>query len=289
MNAINPAQIRRIDDSTIEMPCLECDQPFHSPRTSTITICPKCRNRTKSVREIIKPDSGDIHKVCVVCGDGYTISGAWGIAAKFSDKCPLCVESLVRRETAIDVAQSVDKAENSKRKKKFEEMYPFETWTVPDKLPNQAMLHKILALDQSKRRGLLLHGPSRQGKSRCIWALAEREFMAGRSFAFVDGGFGLKYAAMFSRDAAWVEKWIKDLIAVDILLLDDVFKVKMTDSLEGTLFYVIDKRLENDRVTWWTTNDTLVTLATRLGADRGPALVERIKETCDAIAFTRKL
>jgi DNA replication protein DnaC len=287
MNTIQPTQVKRIDNDNVLM-CSDCGEEFKNPRTSVVTVCPKCRNGVKSVREILKPSAGDVFKTCVDCGTGFTIPAIWGVAAQFSTKCPTCVEKLVKTETAMDVAHCIDKAEHLKRKRKFEEMYPFETWTVPDKLPNPRMLQNILSLDQSKRRGVFLHGPSRQGKSRCIWALAEREFMAGRTFAFVDGGFGLKYAAMFSKDATWVEKWIKDLISVDILLLDDVFKVKMTDSLEGTLFYVIDKRLENDRVTWWTTNDTPQTLASRLGADRGPALVERIKETCDAIAFTRK-
>ena len=133
--------------------------------------------------------------------------------------------------------------------------------------------------------GLLLHGGTGLGKSRCAWALMEREYMAGKSIASADALAGLEYAAMYAESAAEVYEWASALINADILLLDDLFKNKLTDSFEGVIFAVIDRRAQWLRPTIITCNDSGRTLTDRMSEDRGEPLVRRLKENCTAIHF----
>ena len=149
---------------------------------------------------------------------------------------------------------------------------------IPSKL-DDVMAWKIGA------QGLLLHGGTGQGKSRCAWALLAREHMDGVSIAAIDSMAGVRYAANYSISPTYVCEWMEELIAVKILLMDDIFKNKLTDSFEGAVFTIIDQRAQSLRPTIVTCNDSGTSLVSRMSEDRGEPLLRRLREHCMIIKF----
>ena len=70
--------------------------------------------------------------------------------------------------------------------------------------------------------------------------------------------------------------------------MDDIFKVKLTDSFENAIFTIIDQRINNLRPIIATTNDVGSTLAGRMSQDRGEPIVRRLREACKAIVFQKE-
>jgi DNA replication protein DnaC len=136
------------------------------------------------------------------------------------------------------------------------------------------------------RQGLLLYGASGRGKSRIAWAILKREFMAGKSVEVLDCTFGFQYSSKFAVSAGDASRWVGGLMTVDLLLLDDVLKVKLTDSVEQALFAIVNSRTERGLPIIVTTNDTGESLAARMSDDRGPALLRRLREFSTTISFT---
>lgn len=157
--------------------------------------------------------------------------------------------------------------------------------TDPSKLPSPHKLQQALAQWQFGRNGLILHGVSGKGKSRIAWEILKREFKAGRSIAVVDCTFGYEYASKFAASPAEAARFVGHRMTVDILLLDDALKVKLTDSVEQALFAIVNARSERGLPIIVTTNDTGETLASRMTEDRGPALLRRLREFSSAISF----
>jgi DNA replication protein DnaC len=201
------------------------------------------------------------------------------IAAKVH-VCPSCSERHAAETSrrAIEQSQAV-------RLARWKQICPPEfLQTDPNKLPCQRQYRAVMNWICG-HRGLVLHGPTGQGKSRCAWLLLRREYEAGRSVRSLNSASGLTYAAKFSESAKDAERWIERLSEVDLLLLDDCFKAKLTDSFEAALFAVINTRTERQLPIIATLNDTGSTLLERLTPDRGAAMLRRLREFCDSISF----
>jgi len=153
-----------------------------------------------------------------------------------------------------------------------------------DSLPNVRSTMKVLEWKFGPK-GLLLHGETRTGKSRSAWLLLKRLHFERYSFMVLNSMAGLRYAALFGQSTNVVEEWINELISCDVLLMDDVFKIKLTDSFEGAIFSMVDQRSEMGRPMIVTANDTGETLKTRLTCDRSEPLLARFREFCDPIPF----
>ena len=67
--------------------------------------------------------------------------------------------------------------------------------------------------------------------------------------------------------------------------MDDIFKVKLTDSFENAIFTIIDQRINNLRPIIATMNDVGATLAARMSPDRGGPIVRRLREACQIVVF----
>jgi DNA replication protein DnaC len=152
------------------------------------------------------------------------------------------------------------------------------------KLPKPELLRCVLAWTYGAR-GLLLHGNTGLGKSRCAWLLLKREHDAGRRIRVIDHSIGFRYAELFANSAGDAAAWIERLCEADILFLDDVFKARLTDSLEQALFTIISTRCEQQRPNIITTNDTGESLKARMSQDRGDAIYRRLTEYSQAVAF----
>lgn len=167
--------------------------------------------------------------------------------------------------------------------RQWEEICPLEfRATVISKLPNMSLYDQAMKWSYGPR-GLVLNGSTGKGKSRIGWRLLEREHYLGRSVAFMDGSFGLEYASRYSKSASGTFEWLEELSTCKLLLMDDVLKIKLTDSAESAIFSIIEHRTTNCLPIIVTTNDTGDSLLARMSPDRGPAVVRRLREFCDHI------
>lgn len=221
---------------------------------------------------------------CADCGSDFVRQP--GPLAKYIIRCPACLEANNKKLNAESDARLIaDAAEN--REKQWAAICPalFQD-TVIEKLPCQAAFQEMTQWKYGAT-GLVLHGPSGMGKSRCAWLLMEREYKSGRNFKVLDSMAGLKYAAKFAEGSDKVESWIEGFIKADLLFMDDIFKNKLTDSFEGAIFTLIDQRIQQMRPTITTSNDTGKTLAARMTEDRAEPLIRRMREHSQTIIFKK--
>lgn len=208
--------------------------------------------------------------------------------------CSRCGVPTFTRENALDVfcKTCISEIESEKQLRSAEKLKeawericpPIHKQTEIEKLPNREASNSALAW-KFNERGLLLHGQTGTGKSRTAWLILKAAHFDGKKILVLNSASAIRYAAIFSTSTADAEKWIDRHANVDVLFMDDAFKVKLTESYEAALFAVIDSRMENLRPIIATTNDTGETLAGRMSQDRGAAMVRRLRECCDSIGF----
>ena len=215
---------------------------------------------------------------CRECGADFVLQ--WPALATLVRVCPECSEGHALEDQRRAVLSS-----KNLRGVRWKHICPAEFLaTEPYRLPHPHKLQRLLAW-QYGTKGVMLHGPTGGGKSRCAWLLLKREFEAGRTVAALDCSAGLTYAAKYSASAEAVERWVSRLSSVELLLLDDAWKAKLTDSFEGALFTVINRRTEARLPLVVTCNDTGESLRARMSQDRGDALVRRLREFCQDFPF----
>jgi hypothetical protein len=156
--------------------------------------------------------------------------------------------------------------------------------TEPHKLPSPTKLQRVMQWKYGPK-GLVLHGITGLGKSRCLYELLKREFKSGRTLCIMDHSTAFKYAEAYERGPGEVNRWMEHRATVDILALDDLFKAKLTDSFEQVVFTIVSQRTERGLPILMTTQDVGDTLKSRMSSDRGPALIRRLREFCDSVSF----
>ena len=158
--------------------------------------------------------------------------------------------------------------------------------TEAHRLPSPSKLQRVLAWKYGAK-GLVLHGVTGAGKSRCLYELLKREFKAGRTTAIMDHSTAFKYSEAYERGPGAVSAWMEHRAKVDILALDDLFKAKLTESFEQVVFTIVAQRTERGLPILMTTQDVGKTLLERMSPDRGPALIRRLREFCESISFAQ--
>lgn len=227
---------------------------------------------------VAKTQPQPVEKQCQDCGQMFQTPG--GFMSNYTTRCPECSD----KKTQADY-EAGEKAIREKLQRRWEKLCPLEYREIDRaKLPDPKKLDALLRWT-FQPRGLLLHGDTGKGKTRCVWQLLKRENFAGRTIAAMDSTSGLHYASIYDEGAKSVKWWIDGLINIDILFMDDIFKNKMTDSFEGQVFTLIDQRIARRRPTIVTSNDTGKTLEARLSVDRAAPLVRRLRESCDLISY----
>jgi DNA replication protein DnaC len=221
------------------------------------------------------PKASEFAKECQRCFKTFPLADTFE-HRNYEQTCPDC-----RREAK----QRQDKKRSEERAENWEVICPASyKLTRFELLPNQAAAKKVVEWKFSPK-GLLLHGKTRMGKSRTAWFLLQKQHFEGRGVEHLNSSAGLHYAALFSKSTDAVEQWFNRLATVDVLLLDDVFKIKITDSFESVMFSILDRRSENLKPSIVTGNDTGETLQARLSSDRGEPLIARLREFCEPIQF----
>jgi DNA replication protein DnaC len=232
------------------------------------------------------PISSDaaVYGICTECKVPFTPEHFPGSPKRFKKMCPKCDAELLKKRDEDRKKAEADEKRAEMEKKWFAICPPIFRSIVKAKLPRPEKLDDVLKWQLSPK-GLMLHGKTGLGKSRCAWALIHREFWSGKKVSVLDSMAGLRYAALYSRGAENVEEWIDRMIGRDIIFMDDIFKNKLTDSFEGTIFTLIDQRIQYQKPIIVTSNDTGDTLKARMSEDRAEPLLRRLRECCEAIAF----
>jgi DNA replication protein DnaC len=220
-----------------------------------------------------------MNKKCKKCNSEFTAPDD-PVLNRFTPFCPVCATAQLETDAAVE-----RKRLDHEREIQWQSLCPpaFRD-TVVEKLPNPARAAEILSWNYGKT-GLLLHGRTRTGKSRCAWLLVRKVFELDKSIQVLDSMAGFQYAAAFSNSGREAQAWVEARCRCGLLFFDDVFKVKLTDSFEAAVFAIVDYRLNHHLPILATLNDTGETLAARMSSDRGDAFVARLKETCGLIQF----
>jgi DNA replication protein DnaC len=232
----------------------------------------------KSPRQFLK-EGASVETKCKACGKPVVCPIP--SLARFGVFCDPCFDADNERikHEAIARSQIIDASG-------WEKVCPacFQN-TEAHKLPSPSKLQRVLEWRYGPK-GLILHGITGLGKSRCLYELLKREFKAGRSISVMDHAAAFRYAEAYEAGPGTVNRWIEHRCKVDILAFDDLFKAKLTESFEQVVFTITSARTERGLPILMTTQDVGKTLLERMSPDRGPALIRRLREFCDAISFT---
>jgi DNA replication protein DnaC len=267
--------VQRKPPATDPTPFRQLAQSSRPTDSEPTTICtePLKRLETNCMKTNIENENEMITKTCEACGNSFET--AVGVLEKHVRLCPTCVE----RRAEEDRRRNLIEAEAHRMGDWWDgQVCPRDfLFTVPSELPIPEMLPRVFAWKYGPR-GLLLHGPTGRGKSRCAWLLLGREHMAGRRIKVLDHSAGFKYAECFAQSAAYATDWVNRLVRADILFLDDVFKARFTDSFEQAMFSVISARTERHKPIILTCNDTEKTLLDRLSVQRRAQLFPGLRQ-----------
>jgi len=219
-------------------------------------------------------------KLCRECGALFRCE--FPSLDRFVFVCGACSE----RHALDDQRRAVENSE-ARRRSRWQALCPFAFHGTDEKrLPLPDKLAEVLAWRYGPR-GLLLHGPTGSGKSRCAWLLLKREYHFNRWVRVLGCDAGIEFAATFGESTTAAARWIEKSIDVNILLLDDVFKARLTDSFESALFTIISKRGEAGLPIVVTSNDDPDSLAARMTHDRSGPLIRRLREATKPVSFTQ--
>ena len=221
-------------------------------------------------------------KNCLQCGAEFEREPIilFGIEKFASMPCDACIASNAN-ERRINTEKEVAAAGLARW---IEFCPPAFRDTEMSKLPFPKVTAVVLAWEY-QQRGLILHGKTRSGKTRTAWLLVKKQFEAGRTANVMNSMSGFEYAAIFTAGGQAALEWVMVRSKCSLLFLDDVFKVKLTESFEAAMFAIVDYRLNHNLPIIATLNDTGATLSARMTGDRGDAFIARLKEMSEPIHF----
>lgn len=136
--------------------------------------------------------------------------------------------------------------------------------------------------------GLRLEGKSRLCKTRFMFHLLAREWMAGRSIAvFVHGHLRSVLSALAASDSAAFGRFVLEMQKKDILFIDDLGKGRRTPASEEAIFELIDGRGALCKPTMYTSNQPLAEVMTQFSEEFREPIFLRIEEKTTLITFQK--
>lgn len=118
---------------------------------------------------------------------------------------------------------------------------------------NRPRLDAVLVWEYGEK-GLYIHGPSGLCKTRCMFQLLDRENKCGRTVgAWMHGNLRALFTAMASGDGN-LNRFVDELLALDIVFIDDLGKGRQTPAAEEAFFALLDGRARKCRPTMFTSN-----------------------------------
>lgn len=225
---------------------------------------------------------------CITCERGYEYIPCLIAPDRETFKptqCPACFQAMLDTRDAADGERRA--WERTLDRKSWAEVCPLEyRETAQDKLPSQKTLQNSMEWlrlpPTSRGRGLGICGRTGFGKTRVMY-LVLRAFYRDKARA---------ESATHLEIAQWCEKSrfgfpdekisfqvrLEDLVKADVTLLDDLGKGESGEFASAETCRIIHTRADNNAPLLWTANSGGEWLAGRLGADRGPATVRRLRE-----------
>ena len=222
---------------------------------------------------------------CTVCGGEFEYVKPRSLDASYLGMETICPACNKKRNDKREAERAAEEAPRiaEERKLYWESMWgPRYRESDLDRLPHP-QFDQVMAW-QYGERGLLLVGPTGTAKTRCLVLLTWRLMVEGRRVR-VYGGVDFGHACEQEFMSGGGPEWARRLGEVEVLVLDDLGKIKLTDRAEAELYGIIERRYGAMKPTLTTTNDTGDTLAERMTDGRGPAIIRRLRETSEVIVF----
>lgn len=140
-----------------------------------------------------------------------------------------------------------------------------------DTLGNNQVLVKVLAFNPRGGRGMVIHGATSTGKTRCAWALAKR--LTEDSIRW-----------LFLESVDYLDSLPSDALTVPILFLDDLGNDTLRGDREVRLLKLIRTRCQWHRPIVVTSQFSGEALCARFSEDAtAQAIVRRLREFCDSV------
>jgi hypothetical protein len=150
-------------------------------------------------------------------------------------------------------------------------------------LPCRHLINEVQSWTYGKR-GVVFAGSPGVGKTRLAYILLKRLHSEGkrvRAMTATDFALGVQEQGGKHK----LPEWLKDLCGVSVLLLDDLGKEKLSESVVAQLFHVLDKRMADELPVLITTNYKGQHFIERFG-EYGEPLYRRLKEACIIMPVT---
>jgi hypothetical protein len=140
---------------------------------------------------------------------------------------------------------------------------------------DNAALNTALKFNTAGKRGLILRGKTRAGKTRTAWQIVQRAVLQGVPCAFVHAG------ELFDEGAPSYAR-------TPLLAIDDLGHEMLSQKHGSRLLALIRSRVEWKRPFIVTTQYDGASLVGRFGdTATGHAVVERLREFCDVVTVTK--
>lgn len=150
---------------------------------------------------------------------------------------------------------------------------------------DRSKLDRIMAW-QYGSKGLILHGESGKGKTRLAWLLLRKIVLEHRKTVECYDGIKLAEKTQEAYKESQPDRLLNSLGTKDILFLDDLGKIKITQRVGEMLFGMVERRSQYMKPVIITTNFTGESLLKRFeDPETGIPFLRRVREFCESISF----
>ena len=232
---------------------------------------------------------------CNVCGGSFTVEIMAGMSSEYAEilrrfapkVCAACGDAeseRIRRECAERDARLVAE----RRTAEWEAICP-PLYRNPDPSRFDPKAAAAVNAWDFGSRGLCLVGLSRAGKTTLMLHKLHGLHMAGLTVAFVGAvqfGHGVARASGDSQSS--LDAYIRALIRVDVLAIDDVGKERATERVQSELYNVLEERTNSLKPVFVTTQLTDAEFGNKFAPDLASAILGRIKDFCLAVPVVKQ-
>jgi DNA replication protein DnaC len=226
----------------------------------------------------LRHPTGDMQ--CAACRSAFVREQGW-----LSPLCQACKRIEDARHDAEERALAT-----AQREAYFNSRCPaLYQASDPALIPDQRAYAEAMAW-RYQTQGLTLHGPAGTGKTRTAWALMRRQVMEfNRTISVVSARFiSSELAPLLIKEPERFRDRLIQLGRCPLVLLDDIFKAKLTERVEEWIHELLEERCGAKLPTILTLNDTAESLKARISQDRSAPIIRRIVQFTKQIAFELK-